>query len=151
MSTPSHYDVLGVGRTASREEIRKAYKKLCLDCHPDRNPGDPQAEDRFKQVNEAYQTLSDPRKRRMYDVSGTTSSNPFVAHTPETVQETIKNIFDVIADYAAQNQAEEEWQPPSQHRTRPSKASPICSRCQDTKMMDIQQGDAVFSVPCPHC
>lgn len=150
MSTPSHYDVLGVGRKASHEEIRKAYKKLCLDCHPDRNPGDPEAEDRFKQVNEAYQILSDPRKREMYDVSGTTTSNPFVAHTPETVQETIKTIFDVIADYASSHE-DEEWDIPSQHTSRPPKASPICNQCSDTKTMQIRQGSAVFSVPCPHC
>jgi molecular chaperone DnaJ len=65
-----YYEVLGVDRTASAEEVRKAYKKEALKHHPDRNPGDPAAEAKFKSVNEAYQVLSDDEKRHIYDQFG---------------------------------------------------------------------------------
>jgi molecular chaperone DnaJ len=65
-----YYEVLGVERSASADEIRKAYKREALKHHPDRNPGDATAEAKFKEVNEAYQVLSDDDKRRAYDQFG---------------------------------------------------------------------------------
>ena len=65
-----YYEVLGVERTVSAEELRKAYKREALKHHPDRNPGDPAAEAKFKECNEAYQVLSDEQKRQIYDQFG---------------------------------------------------------------------------------
>ncbi|NLC70916.1 MAG: J domain-containing protein [Desulfuromonadaceae bacterium] len=65
-----YYSVLGVEKTASADEIKKAYRKLALKYHPDRNPGDSKAEARFKEITEAYAVLSDPEKRKQYDQFG---------------------------------------------------------------------------------
>jgi molecular chaperone DnaJ len=65
-----HYSILGVGRDASSEEIKKAYRKLAREFHPDTNPGDDAASEHFKEVNRAYEVLSDPQKRENYDAYG---------------------------------------------------------------------------------
>ena len=70
MEYRDYYKILGVSRGASAGEIKSAYRKLAMQYHPDRNPGDKQAEDRFKEMNEAYQVLSDPQKRARYDQLG---------------------------------------------------------------------------------
>ncbi len=71
MSQPrDYYEVLGVGRDADDATLKKAYRKLALQFHPDRNPDDPEAEAKFKEASEAYQVLSDPQKRQMYDRFG---------------------------------------------------------------------------------
>jgi molecular chaperone DnaJ len=65
-----YYDILGVGRDASAGEIKKAFKRLAMECHPDRHPGDHTAEERFKELAEANEVLSDPEKRQLYDQYG---------------------------------------------------------------------------------
>jgi molecular chaperone DnaJ len=66
----NYYETLGVGREASPEEIKKAYRKLAMQYHPDRNQGNKEAEEKFKQINEAYEHLSDDSKRSQYDNPG---------------------------------------------------------------------------------
>ena len=70
MAKRDYYEVLGVERNAPEEEIKKAYKKLAFQHHPDRNPGDKQAEEKFKELAEAYEVLRDPEKRHRYDQFG---------------------------------------------------------------------------------
>lgn len=65
-----YYEVLGVGKTASADEIKKAYRKLAIQYHPDKNPGDKAAEDKFKEATEAYEVLIDEKKRGIYDQYG---------------------------------------------------------------------------------
>ena len=67
MEKRDYYEILSVDRGADPGELKKAYKKLAMKHHPDRNPDDDSAADRFKEVSEAYQVLSDPQKRELYD------------------------------------------------------------------------------------
>src|SRR2546430_17732088 len=69
----SLYDTLGVSKSASQDEVKKAYRKLAREYHPDKNPGDKEAEERFKDVQGAYDVLSDDEKRKAYDRYGSTN------------------------------------------------------------------------------
>jgi curved DNA-binding protein len=75
MDYKDYYKILGVDRKANEAEIKRVYRKLALKYHPDRNPGDKKAEEKFKEINEAYQVLSDPSKRSRYDQLGESYSN----------------------------------------------------------------------------
>jgi curved DNA-binding protein len=70
MATRDYYDILGVSKKAGDEEIKRAYRKLAMKYHPDRNPNKKEAEERFKEINEAYAVLSDKEKRKQYDTFG---------------------------------------------------------------------------------
>lgn len=83
-----YYEILGVSKTASADEIKKAYRKLALKYHPDKNPGDTVAEEKFKQITAAYDVLGDEEKRRQYDAgaysmngSSTSSDNTYRQYT----------------------------------------------------------------------
>ena len=65
-----YYELLEVSRSASEAEIKKSYRKLAVKYHPDRNPGNKEAEEKFKEISQAYSVLSDPQKRQMYDQYG---------------------------------------------------------------------------------
>ena len=83
--TDDLYDVLGVARDASHDDIRKAYRKLARKHHPDLNPDDPAAEERFKRVSAAYEVLSNAEKRKLYDELGPDAAK--IGYDPEKAEE----------------------------------------------------------------
>ncbi|WP_337873347.1 J domain-containing protein [Ignavibacterium sp.] len=75
MEFKDYYKILGVDKNATQEEIKRAYRKLAMKYHPDRNPGDKSAEEKFKEITEANEVLSDPEKRKKYDMLGVNWKN----------------------------------------------------------------------------
>lgn len=95
----NYYEVLGISKIASADEIKKAYRNLAFKYHPDRNSGDKAAEEKFKEINEAYDVLSDEKKRADYDSFGTSNShysgtnNSYNRNNDFTNEETFWNWF----------------------------------------------------------
>ncbi len=89
-----YYGILGVDRGASKEQVKKAYKEAALRYHPDRNPGNPEAEEKFKELTQAYHVLSDDEKRQRYDTFGTDDPRGF---DPGAVQLDLDDVLDVFS------------------------------------------------------
>jgi len=95
-----YYEVLGVGRDASAEAIKKAYRKLALKYHPDRNPGDKSAEEKFKEASEAYQILSDADRRAQYDRFGHAAFEPGAGFGGFDFNSSFEDLFgDIFGDF----------------------------------------------------
>lgn len=162
----SHYQVLGVPRDASPEEIKKAYRKKQMECHPDRNPNDPNAEENFKQIVLAYEVLSDPEKRQTYDCGFTptgvfdpTKVNPDLLD-PDKFVRTFVNLFGDYLDEHIPGGFRSRVKAYSDHvtgskRKQKNKASKKqshqCSKCKDTGRVVLKQGNFKVFVQCRAC
>lgn len=108
-----YYDVLGVDRNSTQEELKKAYRKLAVKYHPDRNPDNKKAEEKFKEINEAYSVLSDESKRAQYDqfgsvgdMGGFSGFNDFGSAAAEDIFSTFSSVFgDIFGDFQTRNNA----------------------------------------------
>ncbi|MCB1158812.1 MAG: molecular chaperone DnaJ, partial [Leptospiraceae bacterium] len=98
MSEQSYYEILGVAKSASEDEIKKAYRKLAIKYHPDKNKGDKAAEEKFKEATEAYEVLRDPEKRRMYDQFGKAGVNAGGAGFGQGAYTDFSDIFGDFSD-----------------------------------------------------
>ena len=93
-----YYEVLGVGRDVDAAELKRAYRKLAMELHPDRNPGDQEAEESFKTASEAYQVLSDPEKRAYYDRFGHAGPGAGIGGGFHDVHDIFSSFSDIFGD-----------------------------------------------------
>ncbi|TVR67180.1 MAG: molecular chaperone DnaJ [Spirochaetaceae bacterium] len=100
MAKRDYYEVLGVGRDAPVEEIKKAYRKVAVQNHPDRNPGDTGAEERFKEAAEAYEVLSNPEKRQAYDQFGFAGVEGFGGGGGQGFSSSFRDFEDIFGDFS---------------------------------------------------
>lgn len=94
-----YYEILGVSQNADIKEIKSAYRRLAFQYHPDRNPGDKEAEERFKEASEAYEVLSDPQKRELYDRYGSEGLKGSGFHHYSDIEDIFSNFSDIFEDF----------------------------------------------------
>ena len=99
MAKQDYYELLGVSREASATEIKAAYRKAALQHHPDRNPGDAKAEETFKAVSEAYEVLSDEKKKEIYDRFGHEGLSGRGYHGPRDVDDIFSTFGTIFEDF----------------------------------------------------
>jgi molecular chaperone DnaJ len=92
------YQVLGVNRNATDAELKKAYRDLCMKYHPDRNPGDADAEERFKDVSQAYELLSDPKRRQDFDIGGIFTGGS-TGNVHADIEQTVASFVNIFNDF----------------------------------------------------
>ncbi|HPS84977.1 MAG TPA: DnaJ domain-containing protein, partial [Bacteroidales bacterium] len=100
MSKRDYYEVLGVSKNASAEELKKAYRQMAIKYHPDKNPDDKSAEEKFKEAAEAYEVLSNPEKRQRYDQFGHAGMNGASGYGGGmSMDDIFSNFGDIFGDF----------------------------------------------------
>ena len=97
MSNKDFYEVLGIDRNSSQDEIKKAYRKLAIKYHPDKNPGDEKAEEKFKEISNAFEVLKDEEKRQKYDQFGHDAFQGGGGFSGELILLTCSKMFSAVA------------------------------------------------------
>jgi molecular chaperone DnaJ len=115
-----YYAVLGVGRDADQDTIKKAYRRLAMQYHPDKNPGDQQAEDKFKEAARAYEVLGNPEKKARYDRFGAAGVDGFAGAGFQDASEIFEAFGDIFGDFFGQGRANRR-----RDRTRPQRGSDL--------------------------
>lgn len=180
MSKRDYYEVLGVSRSASSDELKKAYRRSAMKYHPDRNPGDAEAEAAFKECKEAYEVLADPAKRQVYDAHGHAAFAGGMGGGPapdmnDIFGDIFGNIFGGGSTRAAQRGAdigyvleldleeavagiERQIQIPTMVQCKPCNGSgssdgrsETCQTCHGVGQVRIQRGIFTMQQTCPHC
>lgn len=124
MAKRDYYEILGVGKQASADEIKQAYRKLALKYHPDRNPGNKEAEDKFKEAAEAYEVLSNPEKRQRYDQFGHAgAAGQAGGHGFNNAEDIFEQFGDIFGDLFGGRG--------KQQQRKPRKAAPVARRGHD--------------------
>ena len=176
MSKRDYYEVLGVNKSTSKEDLKKAYRKLAMKYHPDRNPDDEAASEKFKELSEAYEILSDDQKRQAYDQFGHDGVNPSFSNA-QGAAEGFSDIFgDIFSDifggssraggsrsrrgadlsYSVEVSLEDAVKGTSINLDIPSSERCSgdwhqCSHCNGTGVVRMQQGFFSMQQTCPHC
>ena len=175
MSKRDYYEVLGVNKNTSKEELKKAYRKLAMKYHPDRNPDDQAASEKFKELSEAYEILSDDQKRQAYDQFGHDGVNPSFSNA-QGAAEGFSDIFgDIFSDifggssrtrsrsqrgadlsYSVEVSLEDAVKGTSINLDIPSSERCSgtwhrCNHCNGTGVVRMQQGFFSMQQTCPHC
>ena len=171
------YDVLGVDRKASEDEIKKAYRKLARENHPDANPDDPAAEERFKEIQGAYDTLADPEKRKQYDAGGGFDPRNVAGGFASDIGDIFSTFFGrggrpdarpcAVATSAPRSRSTSTRRctaprsrsrcrsrpraPPARSGARPGTQPVVCPRCGGRGVDQQSQGLFSISQPCPRC
>ena len=176
MSKRDYYEVLGVNKSTPKEDLKKAYRKLAMKYHPDRNPDDEAAAEKFKELSEAYEILSDDQKRQAYDQFGHDGVNPSFSNA-QGAAEGFSDIFgDIFSDifggssraggsrsrrgadlsYSVEVSLEDAVKGTSINLDIPSSERCSgdwhqCSHCNGTGVVRMQQGFFSMQQTCPHC
>ena len=176
MSKRDYYEVLGVNKNTPKEDLKKAYRKLAMKYHPDRNPDDEAASEKFKELSEAYEILSDDQKRQAYDQFGHDGVNPSFSNA-QGAAEGFSDIFgDIFSDifggssrasrsrsrrgadlsYSVEVSLEDAVKGTSINLDIPSSERCSgdwhqCSHCNGTGVVRMQQGFFSMQQTCPHC
>jgi len=141
----TYYELLGVSRNATSDEIRSAYRKLAAKYHPDRNPGNKEAEQKFKELSEAYDILNDDKKRRQYDQFGSTNQNTARGYAPSGFDE----VFDMFqqAFFGEKSPFAQMFNTQPKAETRGRK----CPRCGGSGLLMSNFGFFQLGVRCSAC